>query len=70
MSLVVMSRSGGVAWVKELGGAGVDEEIEFEAEAEEDVCGVLVGRDAGIAESTEEDGVEFIAKHFDAPEEE
>jgi len=54
-----------VARVEEFGGAGVDEEVELEAETEEDVGGVLVGGDAGIAEGAEEDGVEFVAKHFD-----
>ena len=55
----------GVARVEKFGGAGVDEEIEFEAKAEEDVGGVLVGGDAWIAEGAEEDGVEFVAQHFD-----
>ena len=55
----------GVAGMEEFGGAGVDEEIEFEAEAEEDVGGVLIGGDTGIAEGAEEDGVEIVAKHFD-----
>ncbi len=53
------------ALVEEFGRAGVDEEVELEAEAEEDVRGVLVGGHAGIAEGAEEDGVEFIAQHFD-----
>ncbi len=56
---------GGVARVEEFGGAGVDKEIEFEAEAEKDVGGVLIRGDARIAESAEEDGVEFVAEHFD-----
>lgn len=56
----------GEALVEQLSGAGVDEEIELKAKAEEDVGSVLIGGDAGIAESAEEDGVEFIAKHFDA----
>ena len=51
--------------MKEFGGAGVDEEVELEAQAEEDVGGVLVGGDAGIAERAEEDGVEFVSEHFD-----
>jgi len=55
----------GVARVEKFGWTGVDEEIELEAQAEEDVGGVLVGGDAGIAEGAEEDGVEFVAKHFD-----
>jgi len=54
-----------VARVEEFCGPGVDEEIELEAQAEEDVGSVLVGGDTGIAEGAEEDGVEFVAKHFD-----
>ncbi len=54
----------GVARMEEFGGAGVDEEIELEAQAEEDVGGVLIGGDAGIAEGAEEDSVEFVAQHF------
>ena len=55
----------GEARVEEFGGAGVDVEVELEAQAEEDVGGVLVGGDAGIAERAEEDGVELVAQHFD-----
>ena len=55
----------GEAVVEKFGGAGVDIEIELEAEAEEDVRGMLVGGDTGIAESAEEDGVEFVAEEFD-----
>ena len=51
--------------MEKLGGAGVDVEVEFEAQAEENVSGVLVGGDAGIAERTKEDGIEFVAEHFD-----
>src|SRR5208337_1746095 len=53
------------AWVEEFGGAGVDVEIELHAEAEEDFGSVLVGRDARIAQSAEQDGVELVAQHFD-----
>jgi len=56
---------GSEAIMKEFGGASVDVEVEFEAEAEENVGGVLIGRDAGIAEGAEEDGVEFVAQEFD-----
>jgi len=55
----------GVARVEEFGGAGVDEEIELEAETEEDVGSVLVGGDAGITEGAEEYSVEIIPEHFD-----
>src|SRR5208337_2460324 len=55
----------GEARMEEFGGAGVDVEIELHAQAEEDVCSVLVGRDAGIAEGAKEDGVKFVAKEFD-----
>jgi len=55
----------GEALVEQFGGAGVDEEVELEAKTEENVGGVLVGGDAGIAESSKEDGVKFVAKHFD-----
>jgi len=51
--------------MEEFGGAGVDVEVELETQAEEDVCSVLVGRDAGIAEGAKEDGVELVAKEFD-----
>jgi hypothetical protein len=51
--------------VEEFGGASVDEEIELEAQAQEDVGSVLVGRDAGIAHGAEKDSVELIAKHRD-----
>jgi len=54
-----------VARVQEFGGAGVHEEIKLEAQAEEDVGGVLIGRNAGIAKGAEEDGVEFVAQHLD-----
>ena len=47
----------GVAGWKKFGGAGVDVEIKLEAQAEEDVGGVLVGRDARVAEGAE-DGVD------------
>ena len=53
------------ALVEEFGGAGIDEEVEFEAKTEENLGGMLVGGDARVAESAEEDGVEFVAKHFD-----
>lgn len=53
------------ALVEKLGGAGVHEKIEFEAQAEEDISGMLIGGDARIAESAEEDGVEFVLEHFD-----
>src|SRR5208283_3907814 len=53
------------ARVEEFGGASVDVEIELEAQAEEDFRGMLVGGDAGIAESAKEDGVEFVAQHLD-----
>ena len=52
--------------MEKFGGTGVDVEVEFEAQTEEDVGGVLVGGDARIAESAKEDGVEFVAKHFDS----
>lgn len=51
--------------MKKLGGTGVDEEIELETQAEENVSGVLVAGNARIAESTKENGVEFVAEHFD-----
>ena len=55
----------GEALVEELGGPGVDVEVEFETQAEENVGGVLIRGDTRVAESTEEDGVELVAKHFD-----
>ena len=67
MSLHAAIAQRGEAFVEEFGGAGVDVEVELEAQAEEDVRGVLVGGDAGIAEGAEEDGVELVAEHFDAP---
>ncbi len=51
--------------MKEFGGTSVDEEVELEAQAEEDVGGVLVGGDAGITQGAKEDGVELVAKHGD-----
>ena len=53
------------ALVEKFGGTGVNEEVELEAQAQEDVGGVLIGGDTRVAESAEEDGVKFIAKHFD-----
>ncbi len=55
----------GEARVEQFGGAGVDVEVELEAQAEEDVGGMLIGGDAGIAKRAEEDGVELVAQHFD-----
>ncbi len=52
--------------MEEFGGAGVDEEIELETQAKENVGGVLIGRHAGIAERAEENGVEVVTKHFDS----
>jgi len=51
--------------VEELRRTGIDEEVEFEAQAEEDVGGVLIGGHARIAQRTEKDGVEFALEHFD-----
>jgi hypothetical protein len=51
--------------MEEFGGAGVDEEVEVETQAEEDVGGVLVGGHARVTHGSEEDGVEFVAKHGD-----
>jgi len=62
--LAILER--GEARGEEFGGAGVDVEIELEAQAEEDVGGVPVGRDARIANGAEEDGVEFVAKEFES----
>src|SRR5271167_1900384 len=50
--------------MEELDRAGVYVEIELEAQAEEDVRGVLVGGHAGIAERAKEYGVEFVAEHL------
>ena len=44
---------------------GVDVEIELEAQAQQNVGGVLIDGHARVAQRAEEDGVEFIAKHFD-----
>ena len=54
----------GQAFVEEFGGAGVYVEVQLEAQAEEDVGGVLVGGHAGIAKSAKEDGVKLIAEHL------
>lgn len=51
--------------MEKFGGAGVHEEVKFEAKTEQDVGGVLVGGDARITECAEQDGVKFIAEHFD-----
>jgi hypothetical protein len=50
--------------MEELRRPGVDVKVELEAQTKKDVRGVLVGRDAGIAESAKEDGVELVAKHL------
>ena len=52
--------------MKKLAGTGVNEKVELEAQAQENVSGVLVGGDPGVAKSAEQDGVEFVAKHFDS----
>ena len=44
---------------------GVHVEIELEAQAQQNVGGVLVGGHTRIAERAKQDGVEFIAQHFD-----
>src|SRR5579883_1407560 len=51
--------------VQEFDGPGVDEEVELEAEAKEDVSGMLIRGDTGITEGAEQDGVELAAQHFD-----
>ena len=56
----------GKVFMEKFGGAGVDKEIEFEAKAEKDVSSVLIGRNTRIPERAEEDGIEFIAEHFDS----
>src|SRR5215475_2208181 len=53
------------AFVEELGGTGVDEEIELETEAQENIGGMLIRRDSRIAERAEEDSVEFVLKYLD-----
>ena len=55
---------GSEAIVEEFGGAGVDVKIEFEAEAEENIGSVLIGRNARITERAKKDGVEFVAQEF------
>src|SRR5579883_174627 len=51
--------------VQEFDRPGIDEEIELEAEAEKDVGGMLVRGNARIAKGPEQNGVEFVAQHFD-----
>ena len=56
----------GEAFMEKLRGTGVNEKVELEAQAQENVGGVLVGGDPGVAKSAEEDGVELVTKHFDS----
>src|ERR1700674_3037802 len=52
--------------VEQLDGSGVDVEIELEAQPQKDIGSMLIRRDARITERAKENGIKFIAQHFDS----
>src|ERR1051325_4304728 len=50
--------------MKKFDRASVDKEVELETQTEQDVRGVLIGRNARIAKRAKKNGVEFIREHF------
>ena len=52
--------------VEQLDGPGIDVEVQLEAQAQQNVGGMLVRGNARIAKRTKENGVKFIAQHFDS----
>ena len=53
------------AVVEEFNRASIHKQIEFAAKPQENVRGVLIRRNARIAESAEKDGIEFVSEHLD-----
>src|SRR3970040_2095969 len=59
---LVAASQGRQAFVEEFDRAKIDVEIELETHSEEDISGVLHGRDARVAEGADKDGITFPAQ--------
>jgi hypothetical protein len=51
--------------MEQFDGPGVNVEIQFEAQPQQDIRGVLIRGNAGITKGAKKNSVEFIAQHFD-----